>query len=412
MLTISLQDSGNNIGIYNSGRAVNPSNQTRSYAAPAYYAPNSYKPNLVVLTGAQATKINFGSKDWSGSYSATGVTYSYNGNLYTVKASKEIILSGGVFNTPQLLEHSGIGNKDILSDFNIQTLVDLPGVGENLQDHQMAPCSFTLKPGHHTWDELRNNATFAAAASAQYASSKTGILTSTISVLTFLPLQKFISDSKYRSILSSVTSELLSKAGSFSLLQWAQYVIQLAWLYNTNIPQVEFVMIPGFQPTGNVAAPSPGTSYLVVSPVIQHPFSRGTVHITSTDALAKPAVNPNYLSSVFDKMVLRESLKFIRTMASTAPLSDVIQSFNDPPASTSSDDEFDAYAVKALASLKHPVGTAALAPRSLGGVVGNDLMVYGTKNLRVADASVFPMHVSAHAQSTTYAIGEKVRFCF
>lgn len=151
LISYPLQDSGNNVGIYNSARAVNPSNQTRSYAASAYYAPNAFKTNLVVLTGAQATKITLGSKDRNGLYPATGVNYRYNGQDYTVKATKEVILSGGVFNTPQLLELSGIGNKDILTPLQIQTLIELPGVGENLQDHQMSPCSFTLKPGHHTW---------------------------------------------------------------------------------------------------------------------------------------------------------------------------------------------------------------------------------------------------------------------
>ncbi|PVF97235.1 alcohol oxidase [Serendipita vermifera] len=397
---------GNNIGIYNSARAVDPSTQTRSYAAPAYYAPNASKANLIVLTGAQATKINFGSSQ-GGVYAATGVSFSYNGATYTVKASKEVILSGGVFNTPQLLELSGIGNRDILRNFGIQTLVDLPGVGENLQDHQMTPCSFILKPGHHTWDELRTNATFAAQAAAQYQSSKTGILTSTISTLTFVPLQSFISTSKFLDVIGSLTSELLSNASSFSLMQWAQYVIQMGWLFNPTIPQVEFVFIPGFQPTPHSPTPAANTSYVLISPVIQHPFSRGSVHITTTDPLVKPAVDPNYLSSVFDRTVIVESIKYIRKLASTAPFSDVIQTFNDPPASSQSDDDFAAYARDALQSLKHPIGTAALGPRALGGVVDQNYLVYGTKNLRVVDASIFPMQISAHPQTTVYAIAEK-----
>jgi choline dehydrogenase-like flavoprotein len=140
----------------------------RSYAAPAYYAPNAGNANFLVLTGAQATKINFSStKNNAGQYTATGVTFSYNGTIYTASASKEIVLSGGVFNTPQLLELSGIGNPTLLDGLGIQTLIDLPGVGENLQDHQMTPVSFIVKPGYTTWDELRINSTFAAQAGAQ-----------------------------------------------------------------------------------------------------------------------------------------------------------------------------------------------------------------------------------------------------
>ncbi|KAG8754821.1 hypothetical protein FRC14_004624 [Serendipita sp. 396] len=401
-------DSGDNIGIYNSARSVDPATQTRSYAAPAYYAPNANRANLIVLTGAQATKIVFNTtKNRDGTYTATGVSYVYGGVSYTVSASKEVILSGGVFNTPQLLELSGIGNKALLTGLGIQSLIDLPGVGENLQDHQMTPCSFKLKPGYHTWDELRLNSTFAAQSAAQYASSKTGILTSTISVLSFVPLQSFLPTSAFLNIVSSITQELMSNASSFSLLRWAQYVIQLGWLFNRDVPQVEFVFVPGFQPTPSSLTPAANTSYVVVTPVLQHPFSRGSVHISTADPLTKPTVNPNYLSSIFDRTVLIESIKYIRHLASTAPFSDIIQSLNDPPASATTDSDFDQYMRNSLQSLKHPVGTAAMAPKSLNGVVDTELLVYGTKNLRIADASIFPMHISAHAQSTTYAIGEK-----
>lgn len=401
-------DSGDNVGIYNSPRAVDSTSQTRSYAASAYYAPNASKSNFIVLTGAQATKIQFSStKNRDGTYTATGVSYTYGGTVYTVKAAKEIILSGGVFNTPQLLELSGVGDSGLLSSFGIQTLINLPGVGENLVDHAMTPCSFIIKDGYHTWDELRLNSTFAAAAAAQYASSKTGILTSTISVLSFVPLQSFLSTSKFINILASLTGELLSGASSFSLLQWAQYVLQLGWLYNTDVPQVEFVFVPGFQPTPNSLTPAANTSYITITPVLQHAFSRGSVHITTTDPLVKPAVNPNYLASSFDRSVLVESVKFVRKIASTAPFSNLIKTFNDPPTSVTSDDDIANYVRNSLQSLKHPVGTAAMAPRQLNGVVDTSLLVYGTKNLRVVDASVFPMHVSAHSQSTTYAIAEK-----
>ncbi|KAG8821559.1 hypothetical protein FRC19_007630 [Serendipita sp. 401] len=344
-------DSGNNIGIYNSARSVDPATQTRSYAAPAYYAPNANRANLIVLTGAQATKIVFNTnKNRDGTYTATGVSYVYGGVSYTVSASKEVILSG---------------------------------------------------------DELRLNSTFAAQSAAQYASSKTGILTSTISVLSFVPLQSFLPTSAFLNIVSSITQELMSNASSFSLLRWAQYVIQLGWLFNRDVPQVEFVFVPGFQPTPSSLTPAANTSYVVVTPVLQHPFSRGSVHISTADPLTKPTVNPNYLSSIFDRTVLIESIKYIRHLASTAPFSDIIQSLNDPPASATTDSDFDQYMRNSLQSLKHPVGTAAMAPKSLNGVVDTELLVYGTKNLRIADASIFPMHISAHAQSTTYAIGEK-----
>ncbi|KAG9023789.1 hypothetical protein FS837_005625, partial [Tulasnella sp. UAMH 9824] len=401
-------DSGDNVGIYNCPASVDRDAGVRSYAAPAYYAPNAAKTNFLVLTGAQATKINWKSSDVDGLAVAESVSFAVNGVSYTAQASKEVILSGGVFNTPQLLELSGVGNPSIINPLGITTKINLPGVGENLQDHAMIPLSFTIKSDYLTWDELRNNATFAAEAAAQYAATKNGILASNIGVLSFFPLQSFLSTSKILSIVKTLVSDLCSSASSISLLQIAQNVLQLAWLSNHSIPQVEVVMIPGFNPTGTVTAPSAGTNYMILSAALQHPFSRGTVHISSTDPLTKPTIDPKYLSNAFDKTVLLEAVKYIRnTIATTAPISNFIATFNDPPASSTTDADYEAYMKVALESLKHPVGTAALAPKELGGVVSSQLLVHGSKNVRVVDASVFPMHISAHAQSTTYAIGEK-----
>ncbi|EJD49799.1 FAD-linked reductase, C-terminal domain-containing protein, partial [Auricularia subglabra TFB-10046 SS5] len=140
---------------------------------------------------------------------------------------------------------------------------------------------------------------------------------------------------------------------------------------------------------------------LTISPVLQHPFSRGSVHLTSADATVKPAIDPRYLIVDFatDKQVLHEGMNFVHKLASASPLAEHIAAFNDPPTIET--------LTKGLESLKHPVGTAAMAPRELGGVVSETLVVHGTANLRIVDASVFPLHVSAHAQSTTYAIAEK-----
>ncbi|KAG8923332.1 hypothetical protein FRC00_006374, partial [Tulasnella sp. 408] len=242
-------DSGDNVGIYNCPASVDRDAGVRSYAAPAYYAPNAAKTNFLVLTGAQATKINWKSSNVDGLAVAESVSFAVNGVSYTAQASKEVILSGGVFNTPQLLELSGVGNPSIINPLGITTKINLPGVGENLQDHAMIPLSFTIKSDYLTWDELRNNATFAAEAAAEYAATKHGVLASNIGVLSFFPLQRFLTPSKILSIVSTLVSDLCSSTSSMSLLQIAQSVLQLAWLSNQSIPQVEVVMIPGFNPT-------------------------------------------------------------------------------------------------------------------------------------------------------------------
>jgi choline dehydrogenase-like flavoprotein len=98
---------------------------------------------------------------------AQSVAFVVDGTTYTVSAKREIILSAGVFQSPQLLELSGIGNATLLKSLGISALIDLPGVGENLQDHPMSAQMFRVQPGWMTWDQLRINQTFAVAAAAQ-----------------------------------------------------------------------------------------------------------------------------------------------------------------------------------------------------------------------------------------------------
>lgn len=124
------QDDGNATGLINYAVSVDRPKGIRSYAANTYYASNSARTNFVVLTGGEATKILLSSTT-GGLYAATGVSFVSGGRSYVALAKREVILSAGSLKTPQLLELSGIGNKDILKAAGInQTLIDLPGVGE------------------------------------------------------------------------------------------------------------------------------------------------------------------------------------------------------------------------------------------------------------------------------------------
>jgi choline dehydrogenase-like flavoprotein len=119
---------GNNIGASQQPSSINPSNTTRSYAAPAYLFPNAARKNLAVLTNALVEKINWSSKKSGGKTVASGVTFTSGGKKYTVVAKREVLVSGGTVNTPQLLELSGIGATDILGKAGIDQVVDLPSV--------------------------------------------------------------------------------------------------------------------------------------------------------------------------------------------------------------------------------------------------------------------------------------------
>jgi choline dehydrogenase-like flavoprotein len=121
--------SGKNLGAGIVALSIDSETGTRSYAASAYYKPNAGRENMVVLTNAQATRILIEDA------TAVGVEFAVGEKKYSVKASREVILSAGAIASPQLLELSGVGDKQILEKYGIECKVDNPNVGENMQDH-------------------------------------------------------------------------------------------------------------------------------------------------------------------------------------------------------------------------------------------------------------------------------------
>ncbi|CAE6481256.1 unnamed protein product [Rhizoctonia solani] len=397
-------DSGDPYGSYNSANAVNRTTGIRSYAANTYFAYNSGRTNFVVLTGAQATKLEFSNSTTGkpdGKLIATGVSFVYNSTIYTVKAKKEVILSAGSFQTPQLLELSGIGNATILRQNGIGPLVDLPGVGENLQDHLFLASSYELKPGRTTLDILRNNASYAAAAQAQYAATHDGIYTSSTSILSFINLDYITTPAELTNMTAKLNQEI--SADKITALQKAQYAIQKDWL-KKRVGHLEVVLSPGYFGSGT---PKANTSYASILMVDQHPFSRGNVHINSSDQLATPQINPNYFSKSFDQETFIQALKFGLKISQTEPLASLVVARQDPPPETTSDEGYAEYAKANARTIHHPIGTSALAPRTIGGVVDTSLKVYGTSNVRVVDASIIPIHMGTHLSRTVYGIAER-----
>ena len=161
------------IGAYTTLLSIEPKNASRSYAATAYYKPNIHRPNLKVLTGALVTKVNF--NPHLKPLVVTGLTFTVNGTLYTATATREVVLSAGSFQSPQLLELSGIGKASLLESHGIQVLHANPGVGDNLQDHVLLPLGFEAAQGEATFESLRSKSVFAEAL-AEYTMNHTGPL--------------------------------------------------------------------------------------------------------------------------------------------------------------------------------------------------------------------------------------------
>lgn len=125
--------SGSAIGGFNQLNTVDPQHNRRSYAARGYYEPNANRPNLALQLNALVSKLEL--ETINGESRATGVQFIVDGSTHIVKATKEVIISGGAINSPQILELSGIGSPDVLQKVGVEVVVDLPGVGENLNDH-------------------------------------------------------------------------------------------------------------------------------------------------------------------------------------------------------------------------------------------------------------------------------------
>ncbi|EUC56011.1 choline dehydrogenase [Rhizoctonia solani AG-3 Rhs1AP] len=392
-------DSGTNYGIQNSATSTNRTIGRRSYAANTYYRSAANRPNLVVVTEAQATKIEL--EHTGEGATARGVSFVYHNKTYTAKAKKEVILSAGSFLTPQLLELSGIGSSQVLNKYGITPKVELSGVGENYQDHVLVSATYELKKGLVTYDNLNYNATFAAQAQAQYESTHDGPLTGSNSLLSYVDLYTLAGSAKiaymHRKLWEEVGEEKPTP------LQEAQYKIQELWL-RKKIGNVEIILNPGYFGSG---IPKNDTSYISVVMCIQHPFSRGNIHLNSSDPLSPPKIDPNYLSKSIDQDILVESIKFADKIAKTDPLASMLVTRQDPSPEIKSDDDITKWVKDNVRTLHHPIGTAAMAPKSLGGVVDEKLKVYGTTNLRVVDASIIPMHIATHLQRTIYGIAEK-----
>ncbi|KAI0083871.1 alcohol oxidase [Irpex rosettiformis] len=393
-------DNGSASGIINSRSSLDRTRGVRSYAVE-YYCRSVSQKNFKVLTNAQVTKILFSASGQShGSYTATGVQFVSNGKTFTVKASKEVHLSAGSIQTPQLLELSGIGNATLLKSLDITTLIDLPGVGENLQDHIFAGVEYEVKPGVLTFDALHNNATYAAEQSALYNATGTGLLSTFDSTLTWLPFHFYLNSSETTTLQGIFEKVPIQNGTSQSL----QHDIQRQWLQEGVVPQNQIVLHSG----GQLPPINPNSSYFTAFCGILHPWAHGFVHINTTDPLAHPVIDERYFDNDFDIQAVLSCIKLLLKLQDTAPVSDIITNRTSPAVDIQSDEDLINYIKSNAMSSSHPIGTAAMAPRELGGVVDADLKVYGTTNLRVVDASIIPIIVGANPQQTIYAIGEKV----
>lgn len=369
----------------------------RSYSATTYLPLAG--SNVYIWTETRVAKVNLDAVGDEEDVRATGVTLT-DGTV--INARSEVILSAGALLSPGLLELSGIGRSDIMSKAGITQVVDLPGVGENLQDHVRASVSYQLKDGIPSIDILKFNQTYAAEQLALYYAGEEGLYDHTGSAFLFANWVQTVGrkiDKKLRKLAHSGPGDLSPSTK-----------VMLEWLDDPDVPQLEIIFSDGYG--GTKGYPANGTelfgkSFFTFVCGLMHPLSRGTVHIASSNIEDKPDVNPNFLSHEYDVESLVQTLKYARKVARTSPLSDFhVGNEYEPGLDAETDDELRMYVRNTTGNIHHPLGTAAMLPREDGGVVDHKLRVYGTKNLRVVDASVIPVLISAHICTAVYGVAE------
>ncbi|KAI0164394.1 GMC oxidoreductase [Hypoxylon sp. FL1284] len=404
------------IGSFSCLASIHPDTKERSYSASAYYEPVKGRKNLHVLTNAHVDKILF--DQTSKPVRATGVQYKHDGETKVVSAAKEVILAAGALQSPKVLELSGIGNSALLKNHDIDVVVDLPAVGENLQDHAVCSTGFEVVDEVDTLDALaRQEPEALAQAMQEYATQKTGPLSYLgVTTYSYLPIIEYLTaegQKKLRKLLDEnrpPVAESLENARDRAYFEEVERALlspnEPTGAYLTVVGQS---VVPVDEAMGSPRGPVP-EKFLSIGAILSQALSRGTVHIQSSDPSAAPAIDPKYLTNPVDMDVLANHMLQIETIARSSPLSKLLKQplrRRDPASELTDLDAAKRYLRASAISNWHMGGSCAMLPREKGGVVDTELKVYGLQNLRVVDSSALPILSTANIQATVYAFAER-----
>ncbi|NBU24654.1 MAG: hypothetical protein EBS39_03355 [Gammaproteobacteria bacterium] len=332
-------------------------------AARAFLRPAEQRPSLRVLTGAMARRVLI--EDGR----ATGVEVDLPDGRAVLRARREVIVAAGAYQSPQLLQLSGIGDGRMLQELGIPVRVDRPSVGANLQDHYVIPMGFRVRPGvfsyNHElrgWRLVRNF--------LRYLRRREGPLT-------------------------------IPAAQSGAFVRSSPEGLR---------PDLQYHCLPV---TGDLDAAAKGGKAdlsrhpgLTVAPCVLRPVSRGHVRSVSTDPMQPPEIVHGYLQDEADRRLTLRGMRIAREVAATAPLAALIEAEAEPGPAAQSDEALLGFARRVGSTGYHPVGTCRMGSDD-GAVVDPQLRVRGVQGLRVADASVMPTLISGNTHAACVMIGER-----
>ena len=335
-------------------------NGKRCSAAVGFLHPVMDRPNLTVELRAMTTRILFEGKR------AVGVEFVQHDRIRRVKVRKEVILAAGAVESPKLLEISGIGQGNLIQSLGVPLVHELPGVGENMQDHYMIGCQARLKPGTPSVNSMASGLPLVGQV-LKYGVTRKGLLSYAVAHgCAFVRSREGLEtpDIQIHTMAASMDLEVLNAKQQLALEK------------------------------------EPG---LASNPCQLRPESRGSIHARSPDGMEPPKIVPNYLQDPIDQQMAVTQLKLIRKIWQQPSVAKYLAG-PDPFGET--EDQMFFYAQVAGGTLYHAVGTARMGsdPKA---VVDARLRVHGVQGLRVVDASIMPKIVSGNTNAATIMIGEK-----
>jgi choline dehydrogenase len=332
-------------------------NGRRWSTAVGYLRQARRRGNLAVATNALASRILFAGRR------AVGVEYRQGDATRIAHASREVILAGGAFNSPQLLQLSGVGPAELLRSHGITVVADMPGVGADLQDHLQIRMQYRCTEPI-TMNDVIHSFRHRMAAGLRYLLFRKGLLA----------IGAGYAGGFFRTSSQVATPDV----------------------------QVHFIIFSG-ETAGAALHPFPG---FIASICQLRPESRGFVRIKSADPAAPPAIQPRYLSSQFDRDTVVAGLKLLRRIMRQPAMRRYIAEERAPGPEVESDADLLAFARGAATTVFHPTSTCRMGGDA-GAVVDERLRVRGLGNLRVVDASIMPTVVSGNTNAAVIMIAEK-----
>jgi choline dehydrogenase len=332
-------------------------NGRRCSTAVGYLRDARRRPNLAIVTNALASRILFADRR------AVGIEYRHGDTTRIAHASREVILAGGAFNSPQLLQLSGLGPAELLRPLGIEVIADMPGVGADLQDHLQVRMQYRCTEPI-TMNDVLNSWRHRIGAGWRYLLHRKGLLA----------IGAGYAGGFFRASAQAATPDV----------------------------QVHFIIFSA-ETAGAALHPFPG---FIASVCQLRPESRGFVRLKSADPNEPPSIQPRYLSSPSDRDTVVAGMQLLRKIMRQPAMRRYIAEERAPGADVTSDDELLAFARATGTTVFHPTSTCRMGPDAPA-VVDDRLRVRGVGHLRVVDASIMPTVVSGNTNAAVVMIAEK-----